>query len=123
MKAIAPVEAKPPDRLDDRIHIFLLFLLGIGIIKTQMACAVIIMGEAEIQANAFGMADMKIAIWLGGKAGLHPAIPFAGAVVFFDDAADKVGSGGWAAHCWLMFQVILQDIIAMILIWCRATLL
>ena len=52
MKAVAPVEAQPPHRLDDGIHIFLLFLLRVGIIKTQMALALVVMGKAEIQTNA-----------------------------------------------------------------------
>jgi hypothetical protein len=62
------------------------------------------------------MPDMKIAVRLRRKAGFHASIPFAGTIVFLDDAADEVGSRDRVVHCVLMFQGILLEVMKSIVL-------
>ena len=76
MEIFAPVEAEPMHVGLDRVDIFLLFLGRIGIVEAQIALAAEFLGDAEIQADRFGVADMEIAVRLRRKArddGLVPA--------------------------------------------------
>ena len=63
-----PVEAEPVDGLDDRVDVLLLFLLGVGVVEAQVADAAVIGREAEVEADALGVADVQIAVRLGRKA-------------------------------------------------------
>ena len=60
-------------------------------------------GQAEVEADGLGVADMEIAVGLGGEAGDDFSVIFAGAGVFRDDFADEVhilggGVGGRGVH-------------------------
>ena len=87
---LAPVEAQPAHVFLDGVDVFDIFLGGVGVVEAQVALALIIAGQAEIQADALGVADVQIAVGLGGKTGDHPPAPFARGHVFVDDVADKV---------------------------------
>src|SRR6185437_11926934 len=75
-----------------------------------MAYAAIITRKSEIEANALGMADMKVAVGFRWKTGFHAAIPFAGEIVFFNKVADEVGNrrhrGGYRG---IIFQLSLSN--------------
>ena len=74
-----------------------------------MAYAVIIAGKAEIEAYAFCMADVQVAVGFRWEAGFHAAIPFTGSIIFFDNVADEVGSGrDVGTGCMTIFQVSLS---------------
>src|SRR5574340_1181827 len=108
MKMRAPVETQPSDGIAYRIDIFLLFLFRIRVIEAQMAHAVIIAGQAEIEADALGMADMQVAVGFGRETCFDPAMPLAGAVVFFNNAANEIRSGwGGVAGLGVIFQASL----------------
>jgi hypothetical protein len=47
-------------------------------------------GQAEVQADRLGMADVQIAVGLGRKARVDPAGELAGGVVLLDDLLDEV---------------------------------
>lgn len=94
MKMIPPVEAEPSDRVAYRVYIFLLFFFRIGVVQAQVAYTAIIPCETEVEANAFRMADMQVAVGFGRETGFDAPPPFAAPVVLFNDAADEVGSGG-----------------------------
>ena len=47
-------------------------------------------GQAEVDADRFGMADVQIAVGLGRKARLHAAIVLIGLEILQNDIADKV---------------------------------
>ena len=51
-------------------------------------------GDAEVQADRLGVADVQIAVGLGREPGIDPPAMFARAVVLADDLADEVGGGG-----------------------------
>jgi hypothetical protein len=44
-----PRAAEPLHGIDDRIDVFLLFLLRVGVVEAQVAAAAVLLGEAEIQ--------------------------------------------------------------------------
>ncbi len=58
----------------DGIDILLLFLLRIGIVEAQVGLAAELVREPEVDADRLGVADMQIAVGLGGKAGLHDRV-------------------------------------------------
>src|SRR5690606_22370790 len=110
------------DGFDDGLDVFVFFFLGVGVVKAQVTGALIVARQAEVQADAFGMADVQIAVGLGRKPRadartvdfaplLHAGGPWAArpalvvvaslGEVAFDDRAKKIGRG-WGrrgGHC------------------------
>ena len=67
------------------------FLLGgIGIVKAQIALAAIFLGNAKIDAQCLGVADMQITIRFRGKAGAYMVKASTGKV-FVDKFLNKIG--------------------------------
>ena len=64
-----PVEAQPLDGVTDRVDVLDIFLLRVGVVKAEVADATVIARQAKVQADALGVADVQVAIGLGGKAG------------------------------------------------------
>src|SRR5207248_943110 len=64
MEVLAPIESQPADITLDSVDILLLFLGWIGVVKAKAAVATKFLGNTEIQADRFGVANMKIAIRL-----------------------------------------------------------
>ena len=62
-----PIETQPCHGIQNRVDVFGVFFFRIGIVKAHVADASIITRQAKVQANAFGMADVQIAIGLGRK--------------------------------------------------------
>ena len=85
----APIEAEPAHVALDGVDIFLLFLDRIGIVETQMAAAAEFLGDAEIQADRFGVADMEIAVRLRRKPSDDGLVPARGDIRA-NDVADEV---------------------------------
>jgi hypothetical protein len=63
-----PAEAEPVHRVDDRIDVLLLFLLGIGVVEAQVAHAAEIACQPEVEADALRVADVQVPVRLGWKA-------------------------------------------------------
>ena len=84
-----PLEAQPAHILLDRLRIFLAFLFRVGVVEAQVAFAVVILRQAEIQADGLGMADMQIAVRLGREA-RDDALVLAAGQIGIDDAADEI---------------------------------
>ena len=99
-------------RVNDGINIFLVFFFRVGIVEAQVATAAVLLGEAEIEQDRFGMAEMQVAVWLWreasaqfggvewcssvvacrpGAAGPMALCMLAGSEIGFDDVLDKVG--------------------------------
>jgi hypothetical protein len=51
----------------DGLRVFLAFPFRVGIVETQIALALIVLCQTEVQANRFGMADMQITVGLRRK--------------------------------------------------------
>ena len=90
-EAVFPIEAQPADVLHDGIDVLGLFLCGVGVVEAQVGFAAELGGQAEIQADGFGVADVQIAVRLGRKARVHAAAELAGLQVVEDDVANEIG--------------------------------
>ena len=90
---VLPVAAQPAHVLADGVHVFRVFLGGIGVVKAQVALAVKFFGHAKVEADGFGVPQVQVAVGLRGKAGVHLAAEAAGGVVLEDACADKVDAG------------------------------
>ena len=85
-----PVEAEPLHVFHDRVDVLGVFLLRIGVVEAQVRMSAEFVGEAEVEADRLGVADVQISVGLGRKAGLHPAVVFIGLEVFENDVANEV---------------------------------
>ncbi len=113
-RRLLPGKAEPADGIDDRIDVFLLLLLGIGVVETQMAAAAVILRQPEVQADRLGVAEVQVAVGFGrkaradlrrierpgqllggrtGTAGPAARRVLAGGELALDDVADEVGAG------------------------------
>jgi len=112
---VFPVETQPLHCVHDGIHVFLVFLLRVGVIEAQVAAAAVVPGQAEIEADGLGVAEVQVAVGLrreaganlgrvqgaggvvAGQTGLASPVALgvlAGGQVGFDDVADEVGGRG-----------------------------
>ena len=94
VEPVLPIEAQPADVLHDRVDVLDVFFAGVGVVEPQVAQAAELLGDAEVQADRLGVADVQIAVGLGRETGIHPPAVFAGAIVLLDDRADEVGGRG-----------------------------
>src|SRR2546426_7551926 len=76
------------------IDVFDFFFGRVGVVVTQVANAAEFTSDAEVEADALGMANVEIAVGLGRKAGVDLPV-FRRDHVGCNDGADEVtGSGG-----------------------------
>ena len=64
-----PFKAKPPDIFLNTINKDLFLFLGIGIVKAEVALAIVLFSQTKIEADRCRMTDMEIPIRLRRKAG------------------------------------------------------
>src|SRR5690606_25856586 len=88
-----PVAAKPADIVDDRIDVLLLFLRRVGVVKPEVEFAAVLLREAEVQADAFRVADVKVAIRFRREACVDAAAVFARGAVGVDDLLNESPRG------------------------------
>ena len=106
-----PLEAEPAHVFHDGIDVLLLFFFGIGVVEAQIGFAAELVGEAEVDADGLGVADVEVAVGLGRKAGLDDGVAVLfGADILGDDVAEEVGGGGAACfpdlrRSWLLFII------------------
>src|ERR1035438_1349336 len=92
---VLPVEPQPVHVVLDRIHVLGLFLERVRIVEAEVARSPVFARDAEVQADRLGMADVKVAVRLGGEARSHAARVLSRASVLVEDLADEVLSGNW----------------------------
>ncbi|MNQ21016.1 hypothetical protein D3C85_341160 [compost metagenome] len=94
-----PLEAQPLHVALDRVDVFLVFLGRVGVVEAQVALAAEFLGQAEVQADRLGMADMQVAVGLRREAGDDLRV-LAGVQIGLDDGTKEVRSGDnlWLAH-------------------------
>ncbi len=78
LAVLLPRETEPLDAVDDGVDVFLVFLLGIGVVEAQVAAAAVVARQAEVQADRFGVADVQVAVRLRREAGDHGRQALAG---------------------------------------------
>ena len=90
-----PVEAQPADVGHDGIDVLLLFFFRVGVVEAQVGLAAELVGQAEVDADGLGVADVQVAVGLGRKAGLDRGVAVLfGAHILGDDVAEEVGGAG-----------------------------
>ena len=84
-------QSKPSQRRSATIASDELGLLGgrVGVVEAQVAGAVVLLGDTEVEADRLRVADVEIAVGLGRKASDDAAAVLAGSEVGGDDARMK----------------------------------
>jgi hypothetical protein len=103
VQAVIPAESHPADIIHDGVHILHVLFGGVGVVESQVAGAVVGLGDPEVQADGFGVADVQVAVGFRGKPGGQPAVVFIRFQIRFDDGRDEVGSGGCLVFGHLVF--------------------
>ena len=75
-----PAEPEPLDVAHDGLDVLRLLLGRIRVVETQVALAAELLGQPEVQADRLRVPDVKVAVGLRGKAGVH----------FLDDAVLQI---------------------------------
>ena len=105
--AAVPVKAQPLHRVDDGVDVFGVFLLGVGVVKAQVAHAAVVTRQAKVDADALGVADVQVAIGLGRKTGADlGGVWLAGGVV----GGVAGGAGPAALGVSAFFQIGFDDL-------------
>ena len=86
---VGPFEAEPADIVLDAVYVFGVFGNGVGIVEAKVGLAAVFDAQSEIKADAFGMADMEVAVGFGRKAG-KDAFVLAVLQVFFYDLLNEI---------------------------------
>src|SRR5690606_33823097 len=94
-----PFETQPLDVALDRVDVFLVFLGRVGVVETQVALAAEFLGQAEVQADALGVADVQVAVGLRRETGDDLGV-LAAVQIGLNDGAQEVGGffDGGLAH-------------------------
>ena len=66
---IDPIKAEPMHHVFNRVDVFDGFFFGVGVVKAQMTTPAVTVRRAKINADAFCMTDVQIAVRLGGETG------------------------------------------------------
>lgn len=90
VESVLPVPAEPFDVVGDRVDVFLLFFFGVCVVEAEVAGSAELGSDAEVEADAFCVADVEIAVWLRREACGDPAFPFAAFVILDNHLPDKI---------------------------------
>ena len=97
-RLIMPVEAQPADVLLDRLDVLDVLFRGVRVVEAQVAGAAELGRHAEIQANRLGVADVQVAVRLGGEPRGHTSGMLPRADVLSHDGPDEIERGVCLAH-------------------------
>ncbi len=86
-------EAEPAHVVLDRLDVLDVLLGRVGVVVAEVAGALVVAGQPEVEADRLGVADVQVAVGLGREAGRDPGVP-AGGQVGVDDVAEEVGALG-----------------------------
>ena len=89
-----PLEPQPGHVLLDRLDVLDVFLGGVGVVHPEVAPAAELAGDAEVQANRLGVADVQVPVGLRGEPRVDTAAMPAGLTVGNDDLANEVEGRG-----------------------------
>ena len=85
-----PVEAQPADVLLDRLDVLDVLLRRVGVVEAQVAGAAELGGDAEVEADRLGVADVQVAVRLRRKPRGHTAAVLPRPHILGDDRADEI---------------------------------
>ena len=97
---VAPVEAQPVDIFLDGVHELHIFLGGVGVVHTQVAKATKLLGGAEVDGQRLAVANVQIAVGLGGKTGVYglAGITAAFCNILFNKGMNEIFAFGDLSH-------------------------
>ena len=93
VEVASPIEAEPAHVVLDGIDIFLLLLDRIGVVEPKVAATTEFLGNAEVEADRLGVADMQIPVRLRRKARDYRGVTLGGQISA-NDVANEVASCG-----------------------------
>src|SRR5688500_7927365 len=99
---VGPPGNQPAYIGSNRIDVFDLLLGWIGVIHSQVALAAVLAGDTDVQADGFGMTDVKIAVGLGRETGDNLRVTPSSDVRSDDIADEIVGRRRSGGHVWLV---------------------
>jgi hypothetical protein len=91
---VVPLEPEPRDVGLDRLDVLDVFLRRVRVVHPQVAQAAELFGDAEIQADRLGVADVQVPVRLGREARVDTASVLPGGAVGTDDLADEIARRG-----------------------------
>ncbi|MNV14843.1 hypothetical protein D3C71_1055400 [compost metagenome] len=86
---LVPLKAQPAHVVLDRGHVLRVFLGRVGVVETQVADAAELTGDAEVQADRLGVANVQVTVGFRREAGLDRLVLSAGQVLAHD-LADEI---------------------------------
>ena len=92
-QTVGVIESEPVDVGLNGPDVFSVFLIRIRVVKTKETGPVKVMGNAEVEAHSFCVADVQVTIWFGGEAGDDRARIFPVSNVGLDNLVYK--TCGW----------------------------
>ena len=103
VEVFAPVEPQPPDIALDGFDELQLFLDRVGIVEPEVTASAEFLGDAEVETDGLGVADVEIAVGLGRKPRHHAPVAALSQIRAYD-IADEIppallGRGLCFAHC------------------------
>jgi hypothetical protein len=93
VEVLGPVEAQPADVALDGVDVLLLLLDRVRVVEPEVAVAAEIAGDAEVQGDRLGMADVQVAVRLGWETRDDRRMA-PGAHIRGHNLADEVGAFG-----------------------------
>ncbi len=90
-----PVETEPAHVLADGVHILHILLHGVRVVEAQVGGAAVGLRQAEVQADALGVADVQVAVGLRREAREHPPPVLPRGAVRLHDLLDEVEALGF----------------------------
>jgi hypothetical protein len=74
----------------DGLHKLLAFLLGVGVVETQIAKSLEFTGDFKIQTDRLSVPDLQVAIWFRRETSLNATVVFPGRHIGGYHLADKI---------------------------------
>ena len=96
---VAPVEAEPAHVALNRLDVLQVFRRRVGVVEAEVASAVEVEREAEVQADRFGVADVEVAVGLRRKAGDDAAPVLVRGLIRLHEVADEVRGARVLGRC------------------------
>src|SRR5437588_564846 len=96
-----PVEAQPANVALDGVDVLLVLLDRVGVVVAQVAAPAELLGNAEVERDRLGVADVQVAVRLGRKARHHRLLPprlEVGAHDVADEILPGLAGGGCLVH-------------------------
>ena len=106
IQPVLPVRAEPGNIFLDRFHELDLFLGRIGIVKTQVELAAVLLCQAVVQKDGLGVADVQIAVRLRRESGHDVGVDALGQILV-DGLLNKIA--GYRCGLFCCFHIFLHN--------------